>query len=115
MAQAQLKRKCNTFDINLREDLNVKVQRDKQEGVTIAVYHGNKRIKLGLTIWEDLMNNRDQISLAIDFIRGMVGTDWSHFWQQEIAEVREQYGDPLHQAATLPTKSMEASEENEKR
>lgn len=84
MAQEQLKRKFNTFDMQLQEDLQVRVRKDRKEGVTVTVNNGNKRIKLGLTAWEELMHNRDQINLAVDFVRGLVGTDWSEFWHQQV-------------------------------
>ena len=66
--------------LELQENLEVKVTRDKKEGVCITLVNGNKRMKVPLAIWEVLMSHRQEIALATDFVRGLVGYEQSTVW-----------------------------------
>ena len=85
MAQAQLNRvRTKEMFVNTHEDLRVKVTNQKKEGTCITIISGNKRIKLPLDLWWDLMAHRSQIGLASDFVRGLVGAEWSMICQEDL-------------------------------
>lgn len=103
------KRKANTFDLQIQEDLEVRVQKDRHEGVVVSVHNGNRRIRLGLTAWEELMKHRDTINLAIDMIRGVVGAEMSENWYQTVEE--DEQG-PIKEVEMVPMNHDNLQQEN---